>query len=190
MYVKMKSLNQKGFSLIELMVVVAIIAILASFAIPQYQSFQAKSRQKEGMTLVNSFFVAAKATEAESGTLWGNFVSLGFSPTGLLHYRVTMGGGGTNPLPATGIPAQAACINTIVASCTAPFRQWTEALVATSPSFYAFTAAPTGCVPAIASAAGTFTTCAAGVIKGQLPVVADVWRITNLKVLDSTSIGL
>ena len=56
--------NQKGFSLVELMVVVAIIAILASFAVPQYESFQAKSRQKEAMGLMNAFYAAAKAVEA------------------------------------------------------------------------------------------------------------------------------
>ncbi|MCC6137669.1 MAG: pilin, partial [Bdellovibrionaceae bacterium] len=64
--------SNKGFSLIELMVVVAIIAILASFAIPQYQSFQSKARQKEGLTMLNSFYVAAKATEAEQGIFPGN----------------------------------------------------------------------------------------------------------------------
>ena len=39
--------DQKGFSLVELMVVVAIIGILASIAIPNFQRFQRKSRQSE-----------------------------------------------------------------------------------------------------------------------------------------------
>jgi prepilin-type N-terminal cleavage/methylation domain-containing protein len=45
----MKNTN-KGFSLVELMVVVAIIGILASLAIPRFQVFQAKARQAEAKT--------------------------------------------------------------------------------------------------------------------------------------------
>lgn len=80
--------NNKGFSLIELMVVVAIIAILATIAVPSYQGFQAKARQKEGTGLLNSYYTAAQATYAELGGYPGNFVATGFSPAGQLGYRL------------------------------------------------------------------------------------------------------
>ena len=45
--------NQKGFTLIELMIVVAIIAILAAIAISQYQDYVAKSQFSEAPSIVD-----------------------------------------------------------------------------------------------------------------------------------------
>jgi type IV pilus assembly protein PilA len=49
---------QRGFTLIELMIVVAIIAILAAIAIPQYQDYTRRARVTEGITLANVYKTA------------------------------------------------------------------------------------------------------------------------------------
>lgn len=63
----MKKQLAKGFTLIELMIVVAIIGILAAIAIPNFMKFQARARQSEAKVNLKAFFTAAKGYFAEYG---------------------------------------------------------------------------------------------------------------------------
>ena len=59
--------TQKGFTLIELMIVVAIIGILAAIAIPAYQSYTAKSQATEAISLLGGLKTAIVDVSGTNG---------------------------------------------------------------------------------------------------------------------------
>lgn len=63
--------TQKGFTLIELMIVVAIIGILAAIAIPAYQNYIGRSQVPEGPTLLAGYKTPIVEQIANSGTNTG-----------------------------------------------------------------------------------------------------------------------
>ena len=60
--------NESGFSLVELMVVVGIIGILASLALPKLQVFMAKSKQSEAKVLLPTVYSLEQSYYADNNT--------------------------------------------------------------------------------------------------------------------------
>jgi type IV pilus assembly protein PilA len=72
----MKAQMQKGFTLIELMIVVAIIGILAAVALPAYQDYTVRAKVSEGLSLAG----AAKVAVAENAANGNAYASGWTSP--------------------------------------------------------------------------------------------------------------
>jgi type IV pilus assembly protein PilA len=88
--------KQRGFTLIELMIVVAIIGILAAIAIPNFNRFQNKAKQSEAKTNLKALYIGAKSRFLEKddfgdATNQGVFAALGWVPEANNKYAYVFG---------------------------------------------------------------------------------------------------
>jgi prepilin-type N-terminal cleavage/methylation domain-containing protein len=88
-------MKRTGFSLIELMVVVAIIAFLAMIAVPNFNRFLAKAKRAEAYMNLSSIYAAEKAYHAEHGK-YSDVLSgeggIGWRPEGKTYYTYGFAG--------------------------------------------------------------------------------------------------
>ena len=74
--------QQKGFTLIELMIVIAIIGILAAIAIPAYQDYIVRSKISEGLNMAGAAKLAVSETYDSSGEMPGSNGAAGLPGAG------------------------------------------------------------------------------------------------------------
>jgi len=161
--------GHKGFTLIELMIVVAIIGILASIAIPNFLAYQARARQAEARTDLGAVFVSETAFFGENNR-FSDFATVGYSPTATSNrytYRSPNAAGTAGSTGAQGADLFA----TLAGAATA------GGVIVTDP---AGTAVSNATLPA-AGVAAAFTATASGNIDGDS--TTDHWFVNDVKAL-------
>lgn len=189
---KLSKLNQKGFSLVELMVVVAIIGILATIGIPQYQKFMAKARQAEAKTHLNGIFQGEASFFTEYNGYSTNLGAIGADASGTgLRYNA-----GFDDTTNTG-----ACLNPVANSVNGGPANNDMISVANppgSPATYFFAITDIGANTSCDSVAGAqvFQAAAWGnpTNNSAAPNNAnnngDVFTINNARVINHVTIGM
>ncbi len=126
---------QQGFTLIELMIVVAIIGILAAVAIPQYQNYMVKSRWAATVTGVGQLKTAIASCLQENDSdiatcdSEADLIAAGTLPTGwtvpdLVDVTTITLTAGTAAIVITGDPTLGSCVVTMTPTAGANAFNW------------------------------------------------------------------
>ncbi|MBF0099391.1 MAG: type II secretion system protein [Desulfobacterales bacterium] len=87
----MKNYYRDGFTLIELMIVILIIGLLASIALPNFLLYQCRSKQSEAQINLGAIGACQAAYFAEFDIYSDNSTAIGFAPTQHNRYNYTVG---------------------------------------------------------------------------------------------------
>jgi prepilin-type N-terminal cleavage/methylation domain-containing protein len=91
--------NSKAFSLVEMMIVIAIISLLAVVGIPQYTKFKIKAHEAEAKTTLSALYTSLKSFHLEYGFYHTSIDALGFGVEGKMFYNIGFGS------PTVAVPA-------------------------------------------------------------------------------------
>lgn len=172
--------NSSGFTLVELMVVVAIIGILSAIAVPNFKKYQAKSKQSEAKIQLAALYQTEVSAQADYNTYGTCINDLGYETSPKGYYWV-----GFSDHYSTG--------NTQISS--APFSATCSSASGVQPPQFLkvqSTAAALSDLPVAGSAATTSSVLFMGGAAGQISSTVtgfDKWTIDQAKALINSTQG-
>ncbi|RYZ69995.1 MAG: prepilin-type N-terminal cleavage/methylation domain-containing protein, partial [Proteobacteria bacterium] len=187
---------QSGFSLIELMIVVAIIGILASIAVPNFKKFQVKARQSEAKSQLTSLYTAEKAFHGEWAGYTADFRDIGYAPEGRMRYHVGQAAGyvPAPPFqPSNNIAGASTVISTVQALVAGPNAGFNFTQDAVTIGAYGLAAAGTVAGCNVGAGAPTQIAFTAGAVGRTTSIGSDrddQWTINHLKAICNTVAGI
>ena len=162
---------ERGFTLIELMIVVGIIGILVAIAIPNFSRYQSKARQSEAKIALAAVYTSEKSFYAEYSAYLGSFDAVGYSPEGYRRYY----GVGFSSLPSGTVTGYAGV------TTNNTWAAVNNSFVCGQTAYALGTPTPVD--------AQTFDVSASGCIR-QANAKMDVWNIDESKTLQNNNIAL
>ena len=183
--------KRRGFTLIELMIVVAIIGILSAIAIPNFIRFQARSKQSEAKGNLKAVFTSEKSYFNEKDKFSASFFVCGFEPERANRYAYQVGAAATeiearNVMPATQTTT-AAPTGTVIQVDTSKFPTATATpvpVIGATPTYVTAAGSPgsPGGTPAVVLTGCPNPTCAfSATATGNVDndATLDTWWISN-----------
>ena len=182
--------NPSGFTLVELMVVVAIIGILSAVAVPNFKKYQAKSKQSEAKIQLAAIYNAEVGTQADHNTYAACLPMMGYEQTPKGYYVVGFAANYDASLKFTGCVGNSTAVIAITSS---PASQNSRSIAPVTQDAAVLLSKPT-VVPVIAvgptsTSELTFTAGAAGSIASGGANAVDYWTINEAKAIKNPQVG-